>query len=492
MRAVLAIVTAFALVLPRAVAQQALPDLGDVSQAGFTPAMERRVGELAMRELRRDPAFLDDVEVRSYVQALGSRLVAASPEPTQEFTFFVLRDPTVNAFAMPGGFVAVHTGLLLAAQSESELASVLAHEIAHVTQHHIARQMAKAEQIQPLAIAGMILAILAARANPQAAQAALLTSQAGATQAMLAYSRDFEREADRVGFQILKGAGFDVSGMPAFFERLQRATRLYENNAPAYLRTHPVTTERIADMQARVQGVPYRQRPDAPEFQLVRAKLRAANGTPEQAAGYFGDLLHDHRYANEAAARYGHARALLRMRDVAGAAKEVAALRKLPDRSPMIDTLDAEVKSAAGDLEGARAVLAAARVTYPGNLALAYAYAETLQAMQRHTEAIAVLDELARDYPHVARVRALAAKSYAALGKRFAQHRAQAEFYALQGSLPAAIEQLDLARAAGDGDFYSLSAAEARQRELKAKLAEEMRDERKQQYTGVAGRFDSH
>lgn len=479
--AVIAIVSALA--SPRGFAQ-ALPDLGDSAQAGFTPGMERRVGEMAMRELQRDPQYLDDVEVRSYVQALGNRLVAASPEPTQEFRFFILRDPTINAFAMPGGFVGVHTGLILAAQSESELASVLAHEISHVTQHHIARQIAKAEQLQPLAIAGMMLAILAARANPQAAQAALLTSQGGATQAMLAYSRDFEREADRVGFQILRGAGMDVSAMPTFFERLQRATRLYENNAPAYLRTHPVTSERIADMQGRAAEVPYRQTRETPEFQLVRAKLRAEVGEPEQAARYFRDLLRDHRYASEWATRYGYARALLRARDFKGAAAEVADLRKLPDRSPMIETLASDVKQASGDLEGARAILEAARVVYPGNVALAYAHAETLQALGRHADAIAILEGVSREHPQEARARMLTAKSYAALGKRFAQHRALAEYYALQGSLPAAIEQLDLARAAGDGDFYSLSAAEARLRELKTKQAEEMREQRKDQYAG--------
>ena len=240
-----------------------------------------------MREIRRDPAYVDDPEIRDYVQSIGYRLVAASGETRQEFEFFVVRDRTVNAFAMPGGFIGVHTGLLLAAQTESEFASVMGHEIAHVLQRHMARQYDAQSKISKMSLLAMALALLAARSNPQVAQAAIVAGQAAPAAVYLNHSREFEREADRLGYQLLDGAGFDTAGMPGFFERLQKATRLYENNAPTYLRTHPLTSERIADMQNRQAGAPYRQRPDSIEFQLVRAKVRATDGTPDEAVTFF-------------------------------------------------------------------------------------------------------------------------------------------------------------------------------------------------------------
>ena len=230
------------------VSAQNLPDLGDVSAGILSPQLERRIGEEAFRDIQaRNSAYLDDPEITQYVSDLGRRLVLASTESRQDFEFFVIRDTTVNAFAMPGGFVGVHTGLILTAQSESELASVLAHEVSHVTQHHIARMVSRDSQITTVGIAAAVLALIAARSNPDMAQAALASATAGSIQAQLDFSREFEREADRLGFQLLRDAGFDVHAMPTFFERLQRSTRLYDNTLPAYLRTHPLTVERIAE-----------------------------------------------------------------------------------------------------------------------------------------------------------------------------------------------------------------------------------------------------
>lgn len=454
----------------------ALPELGDASQVSLTPQMERRFGELAMREIRSDPAFVDDPEVSAYLDSVGQRLAAASPDTRQAFMFFVIRDPTINAFAIPGGVIGVHTGLITAAQSESELASVLAHEIAHVTQRHMARQVAAQQQMQPIALLALVLGILAARSNPQAAQAAIVGSQAGMVQSMLNYSRDFEREADRVGFQILQQGGYDVNGMPSFFERLQRWSRLYENNAPAYLRSHPLTSERIADMQGRAQEAPYRQTPDPLDFQLVRAKLRAEAGTPEQAVVSAETVMRERRFTDEAAARYGYARALLRAKDVTRASAEVAALRKLGLRDPMIENLAAEVKRDAGDLQGARNIYADAMKEYPGNVALRLGYVDTLQRLGQYTEALAILESAVKAQPREPRVWSLQAKSYGALGKRTLQHRSLAELYYLQGSISAAIEQLQLARAAGDGDFYTLSGIDARLREFRVDQVEEAKE----------------
>jgi predicted Zn-dependent protease len=184
------------------------------------------------------------------------------------FFFFPINDPTINAFAMPGGYIGVHTGLILSAQSESELAGVMSHEISHVTQRHIARQVFQSKKIGMASMVAMGLALLAARSNSQVSSAAIATSQAGAISAQLAFSRDFERESDRLGFDILRKAGMDVRGMSAFFERLQGVVRVSENTATAYLRTHPLTSERLTDMQNREQSSAYRQVADSVEFFL--------------------------------------------------------------------------------------------------------------------------------------------------------------------------------------------------------------------------------
>ncbi len=460
--------------LPRGIGQE-LPDLGDVSQATFTLLEERRLGESIMHEIRRDLSYSDDPELSDYINTLGYRLVAASSDARQDFEFFIVRDATLNAFALPGGFIGVHTGLILAAQSESELAGVLAHEVSHVTQRHIARQISKQGQLSALSLAGLALALLASRANSDVAQAAAIGSQAGTVAAQLNYSRDFEREADRVGFQTLQRANFNVQGMAAFFERLQKNSRLIDNNAPAYLRTHPLTGERISDMQNRAKDEAYRQVPDSVEFQLVRAKLRAELGTAHDAVVYFEEALREKRFATEYAARYGHAAALARARDFAGAEREISVLRNQGKLPPMVVALSARVKRDAGNASGARETLRAALADYPDNRPLNYAYIELQQASGLHQNAVEAIIERLRTYPKDGRLFGMQAKSYAALGKRLLQHQAQAQLYVLQGSLPAAIEQLQLAQKSGDGDFYQMSSVDARLRELSRQLQEEAR-----------------
>jgi len=290
---------------------EGLPDLGDTAQLALTPQMERRAGESIMRDIRlHDPAYDDDAEATEYLNVLGNRLVSNSQDARQDFEFFLVRDATLNAFALPGGYIGVHTGTIVTAQSESELAAVLAHEIAHVTQHHVARMVSREEQLSAAMLASMALAILAR--NSQLGSAAAAIGQAGAITAQIGFTREFEREADRIGFPILEKSGFDVRAMPSFFLRMQKAGRLYENNAPAYLRTHPVTAERIADAQNRIQGLPYKQTPDSLDFQLVRARLRAGQGTSRDALAQFEGDLRDKKFSNEIAARYGLAAALLR------------------------------------------------------------------------------------------------------------------------------------------------------------------------------------
>ena len=453
-----------------------LPDLGDTAQITVTPQMERRVGEEAMRDIRlHDPAFDDDAEATAYLNTLGNRLVSHSEGANQDFEFFLVKDPTLNAFALPGGYIGVNTGTIVTAQSESELAAVLAHEIAHVTQHHMARMVTKQGQLSMAMLAAMALAIIAR--NSQVGTAAATIGQAGAITAQIGFTREFEREADRIGFQTLQKSGFDVRAMPAFFLRMQKAGRLYENNAPAYLRDHPVTTERIADAENRVQGLPYKQVPDSLDFELVRAKLRADQGAPRDTLALLEADLRDKKFSNEIAARYGVAEALLRAQEPVRAAATLAPLLRTTEH-PMLAGLNARIKRASGDDKGALVVLKQALVRYPNNRALNYDCIETLQRLGQNGEAASLLEDQIRSFPHDARLYQLQAKGYTSQGKRLLAHQAQAEAYVLQGSLPAAIEQLQLAQKSGDGDFYQLSSVDARLRDLRARLAQQKKDDK--------------
>ncbi|MEO8849079.1 MAG: M48 family metalloprotease, partial [Casimicrobiaceae bacterium] len=264
-----------------------LPELGDSSQSALSPADERKIGEAVIHQARMSGAIMDDPEVTDYLNDLGQRLVAAVPDTSMDFHFFAISDAQINAFALPGGFVGVYTGLIELTQTESELASVLAHEISHVTQHHIARMIAGQKDTLLMTLGALALAVLAAKSGSssggQAAQAALASAQALSIQQQINFTRANEYEADRIGFQRLAAGGFDVTAMGTFMKRMQDATRFSDGNAPSYLRTHPVTAERIAEAQARAQAYPYRQVPDSLDFQMVRALLRSYDGEPRDA-----------------------------------------------------------------------------------------------------------------------------------------------------------------------------------------------------------------
>ena len=457
-----------------------LPDLGDSARVDLSPQLERKIGEEIFNDIRaHEPGYVDDPDIEDYLRFLGHRLVAASANPAGDYYFFAMRDNTVNAFAMFGGFIGVNTGTLLTAQSESELAAVIAHEISHVSQGHLARQIAREKQSSIATMVAMAVGVLAARSNAQVATAAIASAQAASIQSQLAYSRDFEREADRLGFQTLAKAGYDVRGMSDFFGRMQLAGRVYENNAPVYLRSHPLTVERMSDMQNRAQNASYRQVADSMDFHLVRSKLRAQALTPGEAVNEFSKQLREKKYASEVATRYGLAYALLQGKNVAAAQKEVDTLTALKASSPMIAGLAARTAVAAGDHAGAQRIYRDALQRYPQSNALVYGYAEALLDGRRYDQSLRFIESQLQVHSTDYKLYGLQAKTFAALGKRLQQHRSQAEFYLLQGQLGAAVEQLQFAQQAGDGDFFEKSAVDARLRDLRKQLAEEAKEKKR-------------
>jgi beta-barrel assembly-enhancing protease len=493
------LIIALSLLFPPNIFAHELPDLGDVSQATITPRQEQQIGLQIMRQIRADPSYLDDPEITSYLNNLGHKLISSSSEaaPGQSFEFFALQDSTINAFALPGGFMGFNSGLIIAAQSESELAGVMAHEIAHVTQKHLARMISGQKYSMITSLAALAIAIIAARSNPQAGQAIMIGTQASAIQSQLDFTRKHEKEADRIGLGILVDAGFDPQGMSDFFGRLQMAGRFYENGAPSYLRTHPLTYERIADIQNRTREIAYRQIPDSIEFQLVRAKLRALEGGSQRAVKLFQARLNEKRFSNEAVERYGYIIALLRDKRNKQADEELTKLysilqgtsgRKILEdhqlgetiriehkniqAGAMIETLAASVKLANGQTAEAFNIYRKALKVYPRHRALIHGYTLALLQDQQTESALKFVNKQLRYHSNDINLYRLQARGYTALGNLMLKHRAQAEVYFHQGYYNAAIDQLNTALRHDNGNFYQLSTVEARLKQLQTMVAE--------------------
>jgi predicted Zn-dependent protease len=294
-------------------------------------------------------------------------------------------------------------------------------------------------------------------------------------QYQLNFTRENEYEADRIGFARLDAAGFDVYAMGTFMERLQRASRFIDSGAPNYLRTHPVTYERIAEAQARAYGHPYRQVADSLDFHLVRALLRSYEGEPKEAVQFFDTALAEKKYNNEIAAHYGLVASLLRTKDYVRAKKELAALEKMAPPHPMIDAIGAHVYLDSDDTQVAIKRFEAALAKYPNKMQLVYDYPEALMKAGRNAEAAAYVERQLARFTNDGPLHLVAARAYAALDKKLLQHKHQGEFYAWQGNLRGAVDQFELASKASDGDFYQLSVVDTRLRALRSEVAEQQK-----------------
>jgi predicted Zn-dependent protease len=463
-------------------AQTALPDLGDISSASLSDTQERTIGNRIMREVRNDPAFLDDPEVTDYLTSMGQRLLSVADNPPQDITFFMVKDDSINAFAMVGGHVFVHTGLFLLTQDESELAGVMAHELSHILQKHQARMIRDAARGQWTSLAALAVALLAARSNSnqsgQVAEAALAGATAFSIQNQIDYTREHEREADRVGFSLLEKAGYDPRGMATFFERMQRANRVNEQQkgaVPSYLRTHPMTTERIAEMQDRLEKMPPRILvPDSIEYKIAKARLRASSGSSTEAMHFFKIALEDATVLRPREDVYGLALSQRRAHDLDTAWKTLQPIRVQGRSHPAFELLAGQILADMHKNDESLAVYRTALKTWPGYRALAYAYLDQLLQTGHNKEAIADLEDRLRSRPDDWRLYELQARAFEATGQALSQHRSQAESYYRRGNLAAAVDQLEIAVKFKKGsDFYEMSIAESRLRELRTALENE-------------------
>jgi len=456
-----------------------LPELGDASQTVLSLRDEEKIAHQILKQVATSEDVLDDAEVTDYLQALGTRLGESSPDRQQKFYFFVVQDKTINAFAMPGGVIGVHTGLFMAANSESELASVLGHEIGHVTQHHLARMLASQKYDMFKNLAATALALLIARSNPQVGMGAMTAASAAGIQKQLDYTREHEREADRVGLTILQDAGFDVRAMPAFFTTMQRATRFSDGGSlPSYLRTHPLTSERIADIGNRVQNLPYKQINESLAFFLMRAKIRAYQGAPTQMVEEFQNNISEGRFQNEIAEHYGLAYAWLRSNQPKNAQVEVDWLVQHGMNSPYLVTLKGLTLAKLGQVAQAQTQFVQGLQQYPKHRILAQGEAELLIRSNQWQPAVTFIQKQLETFTDDPKLYDWLAAAYQGQGKQMLRHQALGESYVRKYDLPRAIDQFEIASKAKDGDFYLQSRVEARLKSLRQQLKLEQGDDK--------------
>jgi predicted Zn-dependent protease len=449
-----------------------LPDIGAPWDSVLSQSEEYQIGRMIVHRLREAGQLFDDPELGEYLQTVGHRLSGQAQEGTQRFEFFLVRDGTINAFALPGGYIGVNTGLLLATESESELAGVLAHEIAHVTQRHIARMAQSQGQAALATTAGIIAAILLGAATgmgDDAVQAALAVAQGVNLQKQIDFTRVHEAEADRVGLGVLHQAGYDPFGMPAFFEKLGR--RSAQSQVPEFLLTHPVTTSRIAETRERASRLEPVEVRVSDNYALMRARLVAlAADTPEEAISDFTRLADGDLARAAEPIRYGYAVALLR----AGRAAEAVPLMRelLAARQDLIAYHVGLGQALLGNRQTGEAlrIFAQALELFPRNVPLTTHYSQALIETGEPEQAHAMLLDLLNNIDYTPEQVHLIALAANAAGNVAEAHYYMAELHVINGDLPLAMRQLELALATPGIEAVQRSRFEARMGEIRQHL----------------------
>lgn len=451
-----------------------LPELGDPAATVLTPEEETQLGRRFMRAARQKLAFVTDPELDDHIRRLGNEIARVTAAEDPSYRFYLIRNKELNAFAVPGGHIAVHTGLVLAAKTEDELASVLAHEIAHLRQHHMARMVAQSKSLTIPAIAAIVAGVLL---GGQAGAAAIVATNAALADSQLRYTRDFEREADRIGMQYLAEAGFKPAAMPRFFEQLQHWSRVQEGNAPEFLRTHPITSDRIAEAQARADALPPPQAPRSDlDFRLVQAKIRSLYNEPAQ------DLLKalDEGVVGERpeVISYGKAVLLSRLGRRDAARQEWAELFKAdPERRAyQIGRVQSEI--AANDYRRALEYLREAENRFPDDRVLALYHADTLLKTGQPQEARTRLRTLLRRDPGNPVLHQMLARAEGDAGNMLGMHRNLAEYHYLNGNTSEALRQLRLARQYAGDNYYESAGLDARVTEVEREARETVKEEK--------------
>lgn len=478
----------------------ALPSLGDGD--GMSVSAERRLGDRLARDIYRDPMYLDDPVIGDYLQQLWQPLLAAArdrgevpPDLAERLAWelMVSRDRAVNAFAMPGGYLGVNLGLLAVTERPEEVASVLAHELSHVSQRHIARLISREEKMAPWVMGAMVLGALAAGANANAAGAAIVGSSAVAAQQSLNFSRDMEREADRVGFGVLTGAGFDGLGFVTMFDKLQQASKLNDDGAFPYLRSHPLTGDRIADMKARLPVGPLAASsprpglPTAEQHVLISARARVmAEKGPDRWRTWLSTGSAEKATAGD---RYAAALSAQRLGQRAQAIALAQTLRGQvgPASQPTVDALLMELLLSPGALATGQGVLLASlrdSALASSSRAMVLLGAQAALATGQPGRAVSRLQEWAVQHPRDAQAWQLLSRARSQQGQTLHAVRADAEAHVAQRDYAGALERLKAAQAlppaVRNADPIELAIVDSRRRDVELLLKEQMREAREE------------
>ncbi len=453
-----------------------LPDIGTPADSALTLSDEYQIGLMVIRGLRDQGQIVEDPEINDYIQALGSRIASQAQEGGQRFYFFVVRDSRINAFALPGGFIGINQGLVTMTSNEAQLASVLAHEIAHVTQRHIARSI-KAQGRQSLASAAAILAAIligATTGATDAVQAGIAIAQGTAAQQRINFTRANEYEADRIGISFLAAAGFDPNAMPDFFETLGRRSGLGGSQVPEFLQTHPVTSNRIAESRDRAAQFPRSAVPQSISYQYAKERVRVVGGPQGADVRPYYSALRERRQLTSGE-RYGEAIAMVRAGQAAAAVGTLMELAGERDGTPMLQSALGEALLQAERTDEALATFETALRIAPRNVPLSVRYAQALLRVGRASEAHAVLLDVFNNVvpsPEQIRQTAMAASAAGDTGDAYYY---MSEYHISSGDLILATKQLELALAAPALTGVQRARFEARLKEIRDFLAEQPR-----------------
>lgn len=441
-----------------------LPDLGDIGAASLTVEQEKRTGEAVVHKLRRAGLIVDDPLLTGYLNQLGYQLLSHHDTDNPiEFNFFLVNDNEINAFALPGGFIGINYGLIMASETESELASVLAHEIAHVTQRHYARAYNLGSQSELPIIAALIAAIILGSQGSDIGQAALATVAAASAQSQINFTRHNEEEADRIGIHLLAKAGYDAEKMADFFDKLDKQARLYGGNIPEFLRTHPVNSSRISDAKNRARLLKKPIPRSSANYLIMRNRVIALGSQDKKSVEKtYKFNLQNQNKSQRLASRYGYTLTLIRNNKFKLAKKNIAKLLAAEPHRIAFMLASAEINYKSGNSRRAYQTYEKALSLYPGNPAITYDYSELLIRDKKYQQATALLEQFIKKPPKNPMFYKFLAQARSNNRDNIGTNEAMAEYYYQIGQIHQAIEQLNIALKSKKLDFYTLSRLEAR------------------------------
>ena len=444
-----------------------LPELGSSFDGLINASDEKRIKFQIMQQVYSSSSVINDPEINDYLNNMGQELIDSGTGSRKEINFFLVQDNSINAFAMLGNVIGIHSGLLLAANTESELASVLSHEIAHLTQKHLLRLFDSQKKNSYKSYLALAIAMLAARSNPQIATGAITAASASQTQNLLDYTRSNEQEADRIGLEILDKAGYDPKGFIDFFSTLQKFNNFSAGAAPAFLRTHPITSDRISDIQDRLKDYKYFQKKNKIEFYLIKSKLKAFTVNKNDVIDIFKNEIKMKRYLNEASAHYGLAYSYLRKNNISKARETFNMLESMKLESPLIVELNANILIQEKKYQEAYDLYRLGLQTYPFYRAFIIGISNLFLQFNQPDKVIELVENYLSSYEKDPIFYELLSKAYNQKGNYLLEHENLSDAYYFQFDIQNAISQMDLATKTNSENFFEKSRVEHRLKELK-------------------------